>query len=34
MVKWNTNSAWSNTCRVFDLELIDGTHHELSMKFR
>jgi uncharacterized delta-60 repeat protein len=30
---WKTSKAWAGTCRAFDLELADGTHHQALFSF-
>lgn len=30
---WKTSKAWAGTCRAFDLELADGTHHRALFSF-
>lgn len=30
---WKTQAAWANTCRKFDLALVDGSHHTAYFKF-
>lgn len=30
---WKTQAAWANSCRKFDLQLVDGTHHVAYFKF-
>lgn len=30
---WKTQSTWANSCRKFDLMLVDGTHHVAYFKF-
>jgi hypothetical protein len=32
--RWNTPSAWRNTCRRFNMTLNDGTTHTADLKFR
>jgi Tol biopolymer transport system component len=32
--KWKTSKDWAGTCRAFDLELADGTHHQALFSFR
>jgi hypothetical protein len=31
---WKTDKAWANTCRQFQLKLIDGTTHVANFKFK
>ena len=31
---WKTNKSWSNSCRVLELTLADGTKHDALMQFR
>jgi hypothetical protein len=31
---WKTDKAWANTCRQFDLKLIDGTEHLANFRFK
>jgi hypothetical protein len=31
---WQTRSSWAGTCRAFQLELRDGSVHQLVVKFR
>jgi hypothetical protein len=30
---WKTSKGWAGTCRAFDLELADGTHHQVLFSF-
>jgi Tol biopolymer transport system component len=30
---WKTSKDWAGTCRAFDLELADGTHHQALFSF-
>lgn len=31
---WKTDKAWANTCRQFQLQLVDGTIHTANFKFK
>jgi hypothetical protein len=31
---WKTDASWSNSCRLLELTLADGTKHDALMQFR
>ncbi|MAT96832.1 MAG: hypothetical protein CL608_06790 [Anaerolineaceae bacterium] len=31
---WKTNKSWAGTCRLFTIQLVDGTDHYLLFKFK
>ena len=31
---WKTETAWTGTCRVLSLRLVDGTEHRAAFQFK